>query len=210
MKRILSIDASVTFQLIVRRVLGEAYELTIAPSPRAANVLLGAHRYDLMITDFLFPQGDGLDVIVPLRQQKSAKDLPLIAVSSSMDATLVTRLLKAGVNACVAKPIKPEEFRALVDRMLREPFVESYQNHVSTVSSFQWFEHGTYHEFCPEISAHLTGPDRAEVARRIQTLLHESAAKGVPLGFTSQERVQSHTVRHDTPTPPEIEFHPGI
>jgi len=197
MKRILYIEDSVTSQLIVRRILSGTNEVVIAPTPRAGNVLLEQNSYDLVITDFLFPQGDALDLIVPLRQNKSLMELPIIAVSGSMDTALVNRLLKAGVNACMCKPLKPKEFQIFVERMLQEPFVEGYENTVSTVNCFQWFQHGAYHEYCPELKQHLTGADRAELSNRMQALLHEHAAQGAQLGFTTQERVRSYLVQPD-------------
>jgi CheY-like chemotaxis protein len=185
MKRILYVEDSLTAQIIVRRVLGETHEIAIAASPRMGNTLLQQSHYDLVITDFMFPQGDGLDVIVPLR---------------SMDTALANRLLKAGVNACLGKPINPLQFRALVDRMLQEPFVESHENTASTVHCFQWFEHGEYHEYCPELKIHLTELDRAKLSQRMQQLITEHAAQGAAIGFTTQERV--HAYRIDPPTAP--------
>lgn len=195
MKRILYIEDSVTSQAIVKRILSGTHDLTIAPTPRAGNVLLDQNTYDLVITDFLFPQGDALDLIVPLRQKKSPTELPIIAISGSMDAALVNRLLKAGVNACLAKPLKPTEFFSFVERMLGEPFIESYQNTVSTVNCFQWFARGEYHEYCPELEQHLSGTDRNEVSNRMLALLLEHSGKGSPLGFTTQERVRSYLVQ---------------
>jgi CheY-like chemotaxis protein len=195
MKRILYIEDSVTSQLIVRRILSGTNEVTIAPTPRAGNVLLAENHYDLVITDFLFPQVDALDLIIPLRQVKSVMECPIIAVSGSMDTALANRLLKAGVNACLCKPIKPVDFLALVNRMLAEPFVEHYSSTVSTVNCFQWFEHGAYHEYCPELKEYLTGTNRDDVSNRMQALLHEHAGKGTPLGFTTQERIRSYLVQ---------------
>lgn len=194
MKRILYIEDSLTAQIIVRRILGETHDIAIAASPRMGNTLLHQNDYDLVITDFMFPQGDGLDVIVPLRQRKTPLELPVIAISGSMDAALANRLLKAGANACLSKPINPLQFRALVDRLIQEPFVESYANTASTVHCFQWFEHGEYHEYCPELKIHLTGLDRTQLSRRMQLLLTENASQGTPLGFTSQERVHAYRI----------------
>jgi len=203
MKRILYIEDSVTSQLIVRRILSGTNEVVIAPTPRAGNALLEQNSYDLVITDFLFPQGDALDLIVPLRQTKSAMEVPIIAVSGSMDTALVNRLLKAGVNACHCKPLKPLEFRAFVERMLAEPFIEAYSNTVSTVNCFQWFAHGTYHEYCPELKQYLNGTDRNDLSNRMLALLQEHSGKGTPLGFTTQERVRSYLVQPGLAVPSE-------
>ena len=209
MKRILYIEDSHTYQLIVKRLLTDPHEVTIVSTIKAAALLLAQREFDLIITDFLFPQGDALEIIVPVRQNKSALVLPIIAISGAMDVALMTRLLKAGVNACLAKPLPPLEFRIFVNRMLDAPFVENFQNTISTVSSFQWFEHGTYHEYCPEITTHLTGTDRHELSQRMQSLLQEFALKGAALGFTNQERVHCYTVQHGIAAHPEIVLQPA-
>lgn len=209
MKRILYVEDSVTSQMIVRRILTDPHEVTIAATTKAAALLLAQNNYDLIITDFLFPQSNALEIIVPVRQNRTALLLPIIAVSGSMDVALMTQLLKAGVNACLAKPLNPVDFRTFVNRMLDVPFVENFQNTVSTVSSFQWFEHGTYHEYCPEITAHLTGTDRHELSQRIQFLLQEYASKGIALGFTNQERVHCYTVQHGVSANSEIVLQPA-
>ncbi len=210
MKRILYVEDSVTSQLIVRRLLSGKNEVDIAPTPGAGNVLLDQNSYDLVITDFLFPQGDALDLIVPLRQNKSITEIPIIAVSGSMDTALSNRLLKAGVNACLCKPLKSAEFQALIERMLDEPFSESYSSTVSTVNCFQWFEHGTYHEYCPELKQHITGKDRAELSQRMQALLHEQSNNGALLGFTTQERLRAYLVQPGAIAPLENTLLPSI
>jgi len=80
--------------------------------------------------------------------------------------------------------------------MLETPFVEELQSSASTVACFQWFAQGSYHEYCPEINVHLTGMDRPELTQRMQSLLHERAAEGRPLGFTTQEKVSSYQIQH--------------
>lgn len=203
MKRILYVEDSLTAQIIVRRILGETHEIAIAASPRMGNTLLHQKPYDLVITDFMFPQGDGLDVIVPLRQRKKTTELPIIAISGSMDTALANRLLKAGANACLSKPINPLQFRALVDRMLVEPFVESHANTASTVHCFQWFEHGDYHEYCPELKIHLTDLNRETLSRRMQQLITEHAAQGAAIGFTTQERVHAYRIEPPNASTPD-------
>lgn len=201
MKRILYIEDSVTSQLIVRRILSNAYDVTIAPTPRAGNAFLHDQSFDLVISDFLFPQGDALDLVIPLRQAKTPMECPIIAISGSMDAVLMNRLLKCGVNACLSKPVKPAEFRAFVDRMIEEPFVEQYTGTISSVNCFQWYSQGQYHEYNPELKIQLSGLNRDDVSHRMQTLLHEHAIKGNQLGFASQERIRTYLVHSDSITP---------
>jgi CheY-like chemotaxis protein len=192
MKSILHIEDSLTSQVIVRRTLGDGYALTVAASPRAAQVLLSQHNYDLVITDVNFPQGDAFQFIVPLRQRRSAIELPLIAVSGSMDAPLMNRLLKAGVNICFSKPLVAAEFRSAVERMLLEPFIAKPPSSTVSVACFRWVEAGIYHEYCPEADCHLHGPDSLEVSQRMQAVIAEHAAQGGALGFTNTEHIHHY------------------
>lgn len=210
MKRILYIEDSVTSQLIVRRILSNTNDIVIAPTPKVGNELLEQNTYDLVITDFLFPQGDAFDLIIPLRQKKTPLELPIIAISGSMDTALVNRLLKAGVNACMCKPVKPPDFLSFVESMLAAPYVEKFTNAINTVNCFQWFAQGEYHEYCPELNQHLTGKDRNDVSLRMQALLQESASRGGSLGFTTQERVRSYLVQPGAAAPIETTFQTSL
>lgn len=209
MKRILYIEDSVTSQLIVRRILSGTFEVVIAPTPRAGNLLLDQGSFDLVIADFLFPQCDAFDLIVPLRQKKTPLELPIIALSGSMDTALASRLLKSGVNACLCKPVKPQDFLPFVERMLAEPYIEHNSSTISTVNCFQWFADGAYHEYCPELKQHLSGPDRDDISLKMQALLQSHVSQGTPLGFTTQERVRSYLVQPGSISPLEVSLQPG-
>ena len=198
MKSILHIEDSLTSQVIVRRLLGDGYALTVAASPRAAQVLLSQHNYDLVISDVNFPQGDAFQVIVPLRQRRSAIELPIIAVSGSMDAPLMNRLLKAGVNICFAKPLVAAEFRSAVERMLVEPFIAKPPSSTVSVACFRWVEAGTYHEYCPEADCHLHGPDSLEVSQRMQAVIAEHATQSGALGYTNTEHIHHYRGKFGT------------
>lgn len=209
MKRILYIEDSVTSQLIVRRILSGTFEVVIAPTPRAGNLLLDQGGFDLVIADFLFPQCDAFDLIIPLRQKKSPLELPIIAVSGSMDTALASRLLKSGVNACLCKPVKPQDFLAFVERMLAAPYIEHNSSTISTVNCFQWFAEGAYHEYCPELKQHLSGTDRDDLSLKMQALLQSHISQGKPLGFTTQERVRTYLVQPGSIAPLEINLQPS-
>jgi DNA-binding response OmpR family regulator len=195
MKQVLYVEDSATSQLLMRKYLQSACELTITPSPRAGLTLTQERNFDLVVTDYLFPDGDALDLITRLRQARSNTQLPIIVVSSSMDATLLNRVLKAGANDGMAKPLPTEEFRALIDRMLRDAYVRTPEKSITSVACFQWTLQGECHECCPELDIHLSGSDRGEVNRRMSAAIREQLIQGAPLGFTAQEKVFTHVVQ---------------
>ena len=79
----------------------------------------------MLITDFLFPKGDVLGLIEQVRKTKAWDKLPIVVVSASRDRMLVSRVLKAGANEALCKPLIPEEFRQLIKCMLSSPIFVS-------------------------------------------------------------------------------------
>jgi CheY-like chemotaxis protein len=194
MKQVLYVEDSATSQLLMRKYLQSACELTITPSPRTGLTLTQERNFDLVVTDYLFPDGDALDMITRLRQARSKAQLPIVVISSSMDATLLNRVLKAGANDGMAKPLPTVEFRALIERMLKDAYVRTPEKSITSVACFQWAQQGEFHELCPELDIHLSGSDRDDVNRRMSAAIREQLAQGAALGFTTQEKIFTHVV----------------
>jgi CheY-like chemotaxis protein len=78
--------------------------------------LAGAHRIDLLVTDILMPDGDGLTLIEGLRKTQPA--VRILAISGGgryMDGNDYLRIAKGfGADAAIMKPFNREQFfRAL-------------------------------------------------------------------------------------------------
>src|SRR5882757_2446492 len=192
MKQVLYVEDSATSQLLMRKYLVGLCDLTITPSLRMAISLLAERHFDLLISDFLFPEGDALDLIHHVRRTETLKDMPVIVISSSLDGTLLSRVLKAGANEGMSKPLNTAEFRAIVTRMLTLPYVRSLDHALTGVSCFQWVSRGTVSQFCPELNLLLTGPSKDDVAKRMLGAIQERLAQGTELGYTSHEAIVTH------------------
>jgi CheY-like chemotaxis protein len=199
-KQLLYVEDSAAAQHIMRRFLTvEGYDLTICPSPQEAAKLLQARKFDLVITDFLFGSGDALEFIAGLRRNFTPEQLPIIAVSSSMDAALQTKLHRAGVNDCVAKPLKVDRLRQTVARMLAEPYVRKPEGGVSGVMCLQWFEGGQFHEYSPELGLRVSASSRNESSEKMRAAILDALARGGTAGCTSGERIITHYVSNSGP-----------
>jgi DNA-binding response OmpR family regulator len=196
MKRILYVEDSTTSQLLMRKYLQDGYELSITPSLRDAEVKFAQGCYDLVITDFLFPEADAMQLIAKVRVQKSPSELPILVVSSSMDAVLLARVLKTGANEGLSKPLNAGEFRTVVQRLLAESYVRELERSISSVSCFQWAGAGRVYQYCPELNVTLEGADAVEVGQQMLALLKERTASGASLGITHHERVVTHLVEN--------------
>ena len=74
---------------------------------------------DLVIIDIQLPEMNGIDICRELRKIDKFKDVPIIAVTSFAMKGDKERILSAGFNEYVSKPINIKEFRELVTMLLK-------------------------------------------------------------------------------------------
>ncbi len=74
---------------------------------------------DLVITDILMPDTDGLETIIHLR--KRAPAVKVIAISGEENALFLADARELGAARVLAKPFKPADLLALVHDVLSQP-----------------------------------------------------------------------------------------
>lgn len=76
--------------------------------------LIKSGNPDLIILDIQLPEMNGIEICSELRKMDKFKETPIIAVTSFAMKGDKERILKAGFNQYVSKPIKVQEFREIV------------------------------------------------------------------------------------------------
>jgi CheY-like chemotaxis protein len=118
MKNILLIDDDLEFSAAVCAVLRRAgYEVVHAANGRKGLVLYLKTRFDLVVSDILMPDVDGVEVILALR--KLDAQLPIIAMSGGglvQPQTYMKIARACGGNAFLTKPFDPA---ALIEQVTR-------------------------------------------------------------------------------------------
>lgn len=71
-----------------------------------ALLLATSHHPDLMFTDYQMPEKDGLEVIRSLREQEQTQTLPVFVISANAEEDLSTRVLEAGGQGFLHKPLR--------------------------------------------------------------------------------------------------------
>ena len=98
---------------LLREIAGEylrgvGFVVTLAQDGLEALVAVAAWRFDVIITDMVMPNLDGIELIAQLKT--CAPDTPVLAISAGMSGTspdLVLRAAKAvGAAEVMAKPLK--------------------------------------------------------------------------------------------------------
>lgn len=195
MNEVLYVEDSTTSQILMRKYVEGIAALTIASSLDAAVQLLRERRFRLMIADYNFPEGNSLQLIQYVRTSPMHHQMPVIVISSSMDGPMLTRILRAGANDGLAKPLRIAEFRAMVTRMLTTPYVRSLENPVVDVFCFQWRSHLGVHQFCPELNLMVTGATKEEADDQMRAALDEYRGhEGVTLGTITDEIIVRHMI----------------
>jgi CheY-like chemotaxis protein len=118
--RVLVVDDDPAMRAMVERVLRPAgYAVLAAANGEEALRVLEHGGVDVVLTDLLMPDMDGIELIRTLAAR--APDLPVVTLSGA-DASGPGNLLRAaqmlGAVATLAKPVAPAELRDAVDHLL--------------------------------------------------------------------------------------------
>jgi two-component system cell cycle response regulator DivK len=76
------------------------------------------HRPDLILMDIQLPDIDGATALARIRAQAELEAIPVLAVSASVMPDEQQRILSAGFDAFIAKPLSLSTFVATIDAAL--------------------------------------------------------------------------------------------
>jgi DNA-binding NtrC family response regulator len=119
-KKILLVDDEEALRKMVRVILGdESYEFFEAVNGRDAQNLLAKETFDLIITDVIMPDCDGIELVMSVRRQ--LPDLKVIVLSGGgrVRASHYLDLAgKLGAAKVFEKPFDPAALRRAVEELL--------------------------------------------------------------------------------------------
>lgn len=122
MAKILVFDDEPSILLMIKKILEKAgHEVEVALNGREGLELFEKNKPDLLITDIIMPEKEGLETIFELRRKHP--DLKIIAISGGgrigPDGYLPGAKL-LGANITFSKPLVPKEFLQAVTKLLNE------------------------------------------------------------------------------------------
>jgi two-component system phosphate regulon response regulator OmpR len=85
----------------------------------ALSHLRRGNPVDAILLDLLMPGMSGADLLVAIRREELARDVPVVLLSGTPDAPDEVRGL--GVDACLRKPVSAERLIAALSRVLEHP-----------------------------------------------------------------------------------------
>lgn len=116
--RLLVADDDVRSQLALSKVLrAHGYDVSVAASGPLALTMLQSASFDVILSDIMMPDMDGLEFIRRLRSG-SAPTTPIIAVTAKAMPGDIESCLAAGANDYLAKPVDIDRLLAQLDQWL--------------------------------------------------------------------------------------------
>lgn len=94
------------------------HKVSVAATGRAALLLLGTETYDVMITDIIMPDMDGIEIIAAAKKLRAG--LPIIAISgggnlmSSHDCLRMAKMI--GARVVLAKPFNEKQLVEAIEQ----------------------------------------------------------------------------------------------
>ena len=120
MQQILVIDDDDKIRTVFRRFLtGQGYGVSCAADGKEGLRILEAELPDLVITDIMMPDTDGLEVVLSIHKNHS--ETPVIAISggmTTMPIDFLPMVKKFGACKVLYKPIELEDLLATIRELL--------------------------------------------------------------------------------------------
>ena len=117
--KVLVVDDDKDVALYIKNELSAWYRIDTAYNGKEAlKMLLTNNDYDLVISDIIMPEMDGLTFIKQLKSNTQISDIPVILLTSKADVDDRLEGLKKGADAYLSKPFNMEELHILIDNLV--------------------------------------------------------------------------------------------
>ncbi len=129
--RMLIVDDVVTNCAVMKRMAMRVFEgeIDTVTSPASAILACRENTYDIVVTDYMMPEIDGISMVSIIRDIDDYKDVPIIMTSASPSPWLPTVSKENGIDEFITKPINMADFRGLIVK---------YTGRFTKVAGLEW------------------------------------------------------------------------
>ncbi|MEE8416584.1 MAG: response regulator [Desulfobacterales bacterium] len=115
---ILAVEDNPDNMTTIRALLGESYNLLEAIDGRKGLTAVLEQRPDLILLDMSLPEMDGFQVVREIKENKEVRGTPVIAMTAHAMKGDREKILEAGCDDYVSKPVDPEGFLKKINKWL--------------------------------------------------------------------------------------------
>ncbi len=116
--RILIVDDEPEIARYIISELGDRYKFEHAVNGKEALKMLLTDEYDLVISDMMMPEMDGLTLLKHIKDNTNISQIPVIMLTSKAEVEHKLEGLRMGADAYMAKPFDMEELHIQIDNLI--------------------------------------------------------------------------------------------
>ncbi|NNC82946.1 MAG: sigma-54-dependent Fis family transcriptional regulator [Flavobacteriales bacterium] len=117
MKKLLIIDDDRDIRLLLQRFLSKhGFDVYEAGSCASARKATSDETYDIIISDYKLPDGDGISLSKEL--WKNGVSAPIIMITAYSDVKMAVKAVKRGIFDYITKPLHPDELLETIERAM--------------------------------------------------------------------------------------------
>jgi CheY-like chemotaxis protein len=117
--RVLVVEDDRSSKTVITAALLSEYEVTTASHGlEALRIIKAGHLPDLVVTDVMMPELDGIEMVRRLRAYSKTAKLPIIILTAKADADSYQLGRDVGANDYLTKPLTSDRLLASVRRVL--------------------------------------------------------------------------------------------
>ena len=115
--KVLVVDDQEPVRTLFHEILtGAGYDVFLAQDGEQALDMVRRDHLDLVLTDLVMPNREGIETIVAIRKERPG--IKIVAVSGAFGGAFLGMAEKLGANATLMKPVTPDHLLATVRRVL--------------------------------------------------------------------------------------------
>ena len=115
---ILIVDDDAEIAHYIKTELSDWYRFEHACNGKEGLKMLLTGKYDLVISDVMMPEMDGITMLKKIKGNSNVSDIPVILLTSKSEVENRLEGLRKGADAFLAKPFNMEELHILIDNLV--------------------------------------------------------------------------------------------
>jgi signal transduction histidine kinase/ligand-binding sensor domain-containing protein/DNA-binding response OmpR family regulator len=133
--KILLVEDNLDMRSYITEILGKEYAVDETRNGVEALNALKENDYDLIISDIMMPEMDGIELCKKIKSSIETDHIPIILLTAKSEIENKIEGLKIGADSYITKPFHPDHLRIRVAKLieLREILKERYGKKISLV-----------------------------------------------------------------------------